>query len=106
MLKSISAWIIGVLITVVYAYAVIAAVGNLTGMIGLGGALGTGLSATGWTWLIVGVLMPIIVFGLALLIGRKRSAWMRVLALAAGLTVVAICQIDIMHLILESSYFG
>ncbi|UOQ60497.1 hypothetical protein MUN76_00465 [Leucobacter rhizosphaerae] len=105
-MRIVSAWIAGVLLGALYLYAAVAAVGNVLGMIGLAGALGTGLSATGWLWLVLGVLIPLVVFGLALWLGRRRTAWTRILLLAAGIAVVAALQIDVMHVIPESSYFA
>lgn len=106
MVRIVTAWVAGVLLAVLYVYAAIAAVGNILGMIGLAGALGTGLSASGWLWLTLGVLIPVLVFALALLLSRRRGPWTRILLLAAGIAVVAVLQIDVMHVIPESSYFG
>ena len=106
MVKIVSAWVVGVLLAVLYVYAAVAAVGNVLGMIGLAGALGTGLSGSGWLWLVLGVLIPLLVLGIALWLGRRRAAWTRILLLAAGIAVVAALQIDVMHVIPESSYFA
>ncbi|QIK62449.1 DUF3422 domain-containing protein [Leucobacter viscericola] len=106
MVKVVSAWVVGFLLAVLYLYAATAAIGNLIGMSGLAGALGTGLSAVGWIWLITGIVMPVVLLSLALILGRKRKAGIRILLLAVGITVVAVLQIDLMHLIPESSYFA
>lgn len=106
MVKTVSAWVVGVLLAVLYVYAAIAAVGNVLGMIGLAGALGTGLSGTGWLWLTLGVLIPLVLLAVALWLGRGRAAWTRILLLAAGIAVVAALQIDVTHVIPESSYFA
>lgn len=106
MVKTVSAWIVGVLLAVLYVYAAIAAVGNVLGMVGLAGALGTGLSGSGWLWLSVGVLIPLLLLTAALWLGRGRAPWTRILLLAAGIAVVAVLQIDVTHVIPESSYFA
>lgn len=106
MLRLITAWIAGLVLATLYLYAAVAAVGNLIGMTGLAAALDVGLSVSGWLWLIAGILIPLLVMGLALWLGRRRSAWARILLLAAGVAVVAALQIDVMHLIPDSSYFG
>ena len=106
MVKTVSAWIVGVLLAVLYVYAAIAAVGNVLGMMGLAGALGTGLSGSGWLWLSVGVLIPLLLLAAALWLDRGRAPWTRILLLAAGIAVVAVLQIDVTHVIPESSYFA
>ncbi|MEJ6489463.1 hypothetical protein PQI23_07000 [Leucobacter sp. USCH14] len=106
MVKLISAWIVGLLLALLYLYAVVAGIGNFVGLVGLSEALGTGLSGTGRLWLIIGIAMPVIVLVVALLVGRGRGAGSRILLLAAGVALVAAWQIDLMHVIPESSYFA
>lgn len=106
MLKVIVAWITGVFLTILYLYAVVTAVGNLMGMSGLADTLRIGLSAAGWTWMVIGIAMPAVLLSLALILSRKRTTGIRILLLTLGITVVAVLQIDLMHLIPESSYFS
>ncbi len=106
MLRNILAWAAGILLGVLYLYAIATAVGNLLGMLGLAGALGTGLSGAGWFWLVFGIVAPAAVLALALMLGRRRGAGRRILLLAAGVALVAVVQIDLMHVIPESSYFA
>lgn len=102
---SIGAWIAGLALTALYGYAVVAAVGNLIGMPQIAAALGLNISAAGWVWMSIGVVIPVLLFVLALLIGRRQTAWTRVLILAAGICLVAVLQLDILHEIPRSSYF-
>ncbi|MCW2287308.1 hypothetical protein [Leucobacter luti] len=106
MVSRILAWGVGVLLCGLYLYATITGVGNLTGMLGLSGALGTGLSVTGWIWLSVGILLPLLVLAAALVLGRGRKPGIRILLLAAGIAAIAVWQLDLMHVIPESSYFA
>ncbi|WP_125100317.1 hypothetical protein [Leucobacter chromiireducens] len=106
MVARIAWWGAGLLIAVLYVHATVTGIGNLTGMLGLAGALGMGLSAGGWLWLVFGIAMPVLVFVAALLLGRKRGGGTRILLLMAGIAVVAVVQLDVMHLIPESSYFA
>lgn len=106
MAKRVFSWVAGVLLAVLYIYATTTAIGNLTGMLGLSGALGTGLSVSGWVWLIAGILLPPVALAAALLLGRGRAAGSRLLLLAAGIAVVAVLQLDLMHVIPESTYFA
>ncbi|UOQ58208.1 hypothetical protein MUN78_05010 [Leucobacter allii] len=106
MIRTVTVWIIGILLAGLYVYAAIAGVGNFIGMHGLGAALGTGLSASGWVWLMLGIALPIALLAAALLLGRRRSSGFRLLLLAAGIAVLGALQIDIMHLVPESTYFA
>lgn len=106
MVKRSISWVAGVLLVVLYVYATTTAIGNLTGMLGLSGALGTGLSVAGWIWLVAGILLPPVLLAGALLLGRERPAGSRLLLLAAGIAAVAVLQLDLMHVIPESTYFA
>lgn len=106
MAKLIAAWSAGLLIGLLYLYAIVAGIGNFVGVAGLSEALGTGLTGSGRFWLITGVAMPALVFVLALLLGRRRRAGTKILLLAAGVALVAVWQIDVMHVVPDSSYFA
>lgn len=105
MTQRILAWGAGAALALLYGYAAVAAVGNLLGMLGIGEALGTGISAVGWAWLVLGLALPPLVFAVALVAGRERAAGTRVLLVAAGLSLVAIAQLNIMHVVPQSAYF-
>lgn len=103
---TVAAWAWGVVLTLLYAFMVVNAVGNLLGMQQIGGSLGDGLSIAGWFWLLLGVCMPIAAYAVALLVGRKHRAGIRLLALLAGIAVVSAFQLEIMHLVPQLSYFA
>lgn len=102
----IIAWAAALLIVALYAYTVVAAIGNLIGIPGMADAMGLSMTGAGWFWLWFGVVIPIVVLGLALLTGRRRSAGLRVLVLAAGLCLVAAVQLEVMHLVPQASFFA
>jgi len=106
MAAKISAWVVGVLVSLLYAWLVVAGIGNIFGLQQMASLLGLGLTGTGWFWLIVGVALPIVVFLLALVTGRRRGAGTRVLVLAAGLALVAAVQLEILHLVPRASFFA
>lgn len=106
MVGKILAWVMGIVITLLYASATMSGIGNLTGMIGLAEAMGLAITWIGWLWLVFGVALPVIVFLLALLIGRGRSAVQRLLVLAAGLCAVAAVQLEVLLLVPTSSFVG
>ena len=102
----IIAWTVGVLVTLLYVYMVVAAVGNLTMLPQMAASLGVVLAPTGWAWLGFGVALPVVVYAAAILIGRKRSAGIRILVLAAGLCFAAAVQLEVLHLVPQTSYFA
>ncbi|QIM16942.1 hypothetical protein G7067_11880 [Leucobacter insecticola] len=106
MLKTLTAWIVGLMLAALYVYAAVAAVGNLIGMIGYAERLGLGLSVSGWAWLIAGIALPILILACALWTARRRAAWARILFLAVGVAVVSVVQIDVMYAIPTYTYFG
>ncbi|MFF8818399.1 hypothetical protein ACF07D_10435 [Leucobacter sp. NPDC015123] len=94
--KLISAWGAAVVIVALYAYAVVAGIGNLMGMSTF---LGEALGPLPWTLLGLAIFVPIGALLVSLLVARGRTAWVRVLLLATGLCVAAAVQLEIMHLI-------
>ncbi|UBH05555.1 hypothetical protein K8P10_001066 [Leucobacter sp. Psy1] len=95
MAAKISGWATAAVITALYIYASVAAVGNLLGMVGF---LGDALSTTAWIALIAGIAAPPIGFVVALWLGRRRTGGIRLLLLAAGLCGAAAMQLDVLHL--------
>ncbi|MGO2138963.1 MAG: hypothetical protein ACTH30_01015 [Leucobacter sp.] len=93
--KLISAWVAGVLILALYAYGVVAAIGNLMGMSTF---LGEALGPLPWALLGIAIFVPIGAIIVSLIVARGRTAWVRVLLLATGLCVTAAVQLEIMHL--------
>lgn len=78
-----------------YAYDAWEGVGNLVGLNLAAQSLGTQLSGFGWSVLIVGVVMPVIVYAIAFWLGRARGAAVQALLLFVGLCVVAALSLDI-----------
>ena len=106
MTGKIVAWTAGVLITALYVYTVVAAVGNVILLPQMAATLGVGLTPIGWGWLVFGVALPVVVYGLALLVARRRTAGPRILVLAAGLCLVAAVQLEVLHMVPQTSYFA
>ncbi|MRX45270.1 bacitracin resistance protein [Agromyces kandeliae] len=79
-----------------FAYDAWEAVGNLVGIAGVASALGTTLSGTGWIVLILAILLPVALFAIAFLIGRRRSALVQAALYLAGLAVSAALYLDIL----------
>lgn len=101
----ITTWVLGILLTLLYASTVIAATGNLVLLPKVGAEMGYDVTAFGWFWLWFGILMPVLVFGLALLIGRKRRAATRLFVLFAGLAVVSVLQLEVLLVVPQSAFF-
>lgn len=99
-------WVVIALAAVLYAYGVWAAVGNVLVLPEFAARLGLKVSALGWFWLTVQIALPLLIAGVALLLGRKRAVHVRALLFAAGVAVVAVLSIDITHSVPQISYFG
>lgn len=106
MTARISAWATGVLLGLLYVYLVVAAVGNLFGIREMAAGMGLSFTAVGWFWLVLGVILPVAALVIALLAGRRRTAGTRLLLLATGIGVVAAFQLEIMHLVPQSTFFA
>ncbi|MGK0715550.1 hypothetical protein [Leucobacter sp. W1153] len=102
----LTTWILGALVTVLYLYLVVAGVGNLLGLTEMSALLGLSLTGTGWFWVVFGIALPVVGYAAALLIARGKSAALRVLVLATGLAVVAAVQLEVLHLVPQSSFFA
>jgi len=83
-------WIVVGAAGLLYAYAVWNAIAHLVSF------LPSGLTAIGWVTLLFGVVFPIIVFALALAIGRRRDLGELALLLLAGLGVVAVFWLSLL----------
>jgi hypothetical protein len=105
-LRTALGWIVIVVSVTLYAYAVWSAVGNMILFPQFAAAIGLGMSASGWFWLIVQVALPFLIVTAALLLGRRRNLLVRGIILLVGVAVVSVLSIDIMHSIPQSSYFG
>jgi hypothetical protein len=92
------AWLsatIAILFGLFYAYTAWSGLGNLIGLNAAAAALDTTLNGFGWGLLLTGVLAPVLVFGLAFWLGRRREAGPQALLLLAGLCLVSALSLDI-----------
>ncbi|MGO3832684.1 MAG: hypothetical protein ACTJGT_01850 [Microbacteriaceae bacterium] len=99
-------WVGCIAVIGLYAYAISAAVGNWIGMDQLATILADGLSDIGRVWLVVGVAVPSLTLLVSLLIGVGKKRSTKLLLMVAGLTVVAVLQLDMMHLVPTTTYLG
>jgi hypothetical protein len=92
--QSAPTWLIvsiSVFIGLFYAYAMWNALAFLVEQ--ASGPLG--LNAYGWFVLILAVAFPVVAFGIAFVVGWRRSAWQFILVLLAGLCLVAVFWLDV-----------
>lgn len=87
--------LIAVLFALFFAWDVWEAVGNLVGLRSYGALLGTDLTATGWTVLLLGLVLPVVCFAFALVLGRRRGLLARAGILAAALCLSAALSLDV-----------
>ncbi|TFD50485.1 bacitracin resistance protein [Cryobacterium frigoriphilum] len=77
-----------------YAYDLWEAVGNLVGLNIAAGDLDTSLGGSGWAVLIIGVLIPVVVYGVVFWLGRRRAVGVQALMYITGLCLVAVLSLD------------
>jgi hypothetical protein len=78
-----------------FAYDAWEAVGNLVGIASLASTLGTSITGLGWVVLIAAILLPILLFAIAFLVGRRRPAVVQAALYLCGLAVSAALYLDI-----------
>ncbi|KZX22191.1 hypothetical protein [Rathayibacter tanaceti] len=78
-----------------FAWDVWEAVGNLLGLRAYAASLGTDLNPTGWTVLVLGLVLPVLCFVVALVLGRRRGVAVRAGILAAALCLSAALSLDV-----------
>lgn len=105
MTGKIVAWLSFVVLTGLYAFMVVAAIGNLTQLPAMAAQLGLGVNALGWFWLWFGVALPLFGYLLAMFIGRGKSGGVRLLVFAAALACVAAVQLEVSLVVPPSSFF-
>lgn len=91
----IASIIVAALFGLLYVYDLWEAVSNLVQLPLVYEAYGFDTAALPWWLLIVGVAIPPVVFGLALVAGRRQSIGVRALLLLLGLAVVAAASLGV-----------
>jgi len=86
---------IAVLFGVFYAYDVWEAVGNLVGLNVYADGLGIALTGAGWALLVTGVALPLLVFGAAFWLGRRRGPLAQAVLFLAGYALVQVLSADV-----------
>jgi hypothetical protein len=86
---------IAVLFGVLYAYDVWEAVGNLVGLNVQASSLGISLTGFGVTLLMVALVVPFVVFGLAFWLGRHRGPLQQVVLFLVGYALVQALTLDL-----------
>ena len=86
---------IAVLFGVLYAYDVWEAVGNLVGLNVQASTLGISLTGLGVTLLVVALVVPFVVFGLAFWLGRHRGPLQQVVLFLVGYALVQALTLDL-----------
>ena len=89
---------LAILFGLFFAYDVWEAVGNLAGVSIVASGLETSINALGWVVLIVGILLPVVVFAAAYWLGRRRDPLAQLLLYLAGLGVVAALSLSLLAL--------
>ncbi|GGR23012.1 hypothetical protein ACFOE1_15550 [Agromyces mediolanus] len=78
-----------------YAYDVWEAVGNLVGLNLYADSLGVGLTAYGVVVLIIGVVLPFLVYAIAFWVGRRRGPLGQLALFVVGYALVQVLSADV-----------
>lgn len=78
-----------------FAYAVWNAIGNLVATVQTAGDLGLALNGLGWFLWLFAAALPVLVWALALAIGRRRAPHELALVMLTGLALVAVFWLDV-----------
>mgnify|MGYP000868631457 CR=1 FL=1 len=105
MARKITGWAAFAVLTALYVYMVVAAVGNLTQLPQMAAQLGLAVNTLGWFWLWLGVALPALGYAVALLVGRGRSGRSKLLILVTALALVAALQLEISIVVPPTSFF-
>ena len=86
---------IAVVFGVFYAYDVWEAVGNLVGMNLSADGLGITVTGAGWALLVAAIALPLLVFGIAFWLGRRRGPFAQVVLFLVGFALVQVLAADV-----------
>jgi hypothetical protein len=86
---------IAVVFGVFYAYDVWEAVGNLVGLNIYAGELDVALTGYGVALLVVGIVLPLVVYATAFWLGRRRGPLAQVVLFLAGFALVQALSADV-----------
>jgi ABC-type phosphate transport system permease subunit len=86
---------IAVVFGVFYAYDLWEAVGNLFGMNITADGLGVAITGAGWALLIAALVLPLLVFGTAIWLGRRRGPFAQVVLFLVGFALVQVLAADV-----------
>ncbi|GAA1691067.1 hypothetical protein GCM10009808_05030 [Microbacterium sediminicola] len=78
-----------------YAYAVWNAVGNLVQSLAAASDVGLSLTLLGWVVWLIAILVPIVVFVIALAVAAHRRLGAHLLIMVTGLAVVAVLWLNV-----------
>lgn len=89
-----------------FAYAVLTAVNYLVASLQSAGAAGLSLTPMGWVVWILAIALPILLFALALALGRRRGLLTLTLFLLTGLALVAVFWLDVVAYTMVAPIIG
>jgi hypothetical protein len=91
-------WTVAIVFAFLYAYHLWGGIANLIGVVSLLNAYGTAPDAALWS-LIVGYLaVPVVVYALALVVGRTLRTWERAVVFIVGFAVVSAISLSLLAL--------
>ena len=86
---------LAVLFGLFYAYDVFEALGNLIGISDFANQLDASINGFGWVLLVLGLVLPLVLFAIAFSLGRNRGPLAQIAFYAVGLGLSAVLSLDI-----------
>ena len=80
---------------ILYAYDLWEAVSNAVSLPQVYSVYGLDPADVPWTLLIAGILLPVVVYAIAFLLGRRRTLFAKTVLFAVGLALVAVVSLDL-----------
>jgi hypothetical protein len=80
---------------VLYAYDLWEAVSNAVSLPQVYSVYGLDPGDVPWALLVAGILLPVVIYGVAFLLGRRRPLFATIVLFAVGLALVAVLSLDL-----------
>lgn len=93
-----SGWAVALIFAFLYAYHLWGGLANLIGVVSLLNSYGTAPDTGLWALIIGYAVVPIVVYLVALVVGRTLRTWERAVVFAVGFAVVSVVSLSLVSL--------
>lgn len=89
-------WTVAVVFAFLYSYHLWGGIANLVGMVSIVNSYGATLDGTLWALIIGYMVVPIVVYAAALVVGRTLRTWERAVVFLVGFAVVSVISLSLL----------